>query len=107
MLNICVCVFYECHIHLYPYWGLKKWPYPYLIPYPYLFPCNFGSFGIRGVLNGQWVITLLDTRATHNFIDEGLVARCGLKTEEFEGFKARVADGFTLKCNRRIPNITL
>jgi len=45
-----------------------------------------GLFRIRGVLGGQQCITLLDTGATHNFIDEGLVTKRGLKTEEFEGF---------------------
>ncbi len=44
-----------------------------------------GSFRLHGVLAGQKVITLVDTGATHNFIDARLVERRGIKTEEFEG----------------------
>ena len=44
-----------------------------------------GSFRMRGVLAGQKIITLLDTGATHNFIDTRLVERRGIHTEKFEG----------------------
>ena len=44
-----------------------------------------GSFRLRGVLAGQRVITLVDTGATHNFIDACFVERRGIMTEEFEG----------------------
>ena len=37
-----------------------------------------GSFKMRGVLAGQRVITLLDTGATHNFIDSRLIERRGI-----------------------------
>ena len=37
-----------------------------------------GSFRMRGVLAGQRVITLLDTGATHNFIDSRLIERRGI-----------------------------
>lgn len=40
---------------------------------------------MRGVLAGQKIITLLDTGATHNFIDARLVERYGIYTKEFEG----------------------
>lgn len=62
---------------------------------------------MRGVLAGQKVITLLDTGATHNFIDARLVEKRGIQTEEFEGIRVRVADGYTLKCNRMITQLPL
>lgn len=54
------------------------------------------------MLCGQRIVSLIDTGATHNLIDEGVVARRGIKTEECEGFKVMVADGFTLTCTRKI-----
>ena len=59
-----------------------------------------GSFRLQGVLVGQKVITLLDTGAMHNFIDAGFVERRGLITKEFEGLRVKIADGYTLCCDR-------
>lgn len=42
--------------------------------------------------------TLFDGGATHNFIDVSLVARRGLRIEEFEGFHVAVEDGYTMTC---------
>jgi hypothetical protein len=39
---------------------------------------------------------LVDGGATHNFIDASLVARRGLRTEEFQEFHVAVADGYTM-----------
>ena len=66
-----------------------------------------GSFILRGLLAGQKVITLLDTGATHNFIDARLVERRGIQTEEFEGIRVKVADGYTLKCDRKITDLPM
>jgi hypothetical protein len=49
--------------------------------------------------------TLVDGGATHNFIDASLVARRGLRTEEFEGFHVAVADGYMMTCLDMIPNL--
>jgi hypothetical protein len=51
------------------------------------------------------MITLVDSGATHNFIDVSLVARRGLHTEEFEGFHVAVADGYTMTCLDMIPDL--
>lgn len=56
-----------------------------------------GSFRLRGLLAGQKVITLLDTGVMHNFIDARLVERRGIQTNEFEGIRVKVADGYPLK----------
>ena len=66
-----------------------------------------GSFRLRGVLAKQKVITLLDISATHNFIDARFVERRGLITEEFEGLRVKVADGYTLRCDRMVQDLPL
>ena len=68
---------------------------------------KIGSFRVRGVLCGQKIITLIDTSTTHNFIDEGVVARRVLRTEECEGFRKMFADSFTLTCTCKIPNLCI
>jgi len=46
---------------------------------------------------------LVDSGATHNFIDEGLVVKKGLKAEDFQGFSVTVADGFAMSCTKMVP----
>lgn len=65
------------------------------------------SLRVCGVLCGQRIVALIDIGSTHNFIDEGVVARRGLKTEDFKGFKVMVANGFTLTCTRKIPQMSI
>ncbi|KAH9311173.1 hypothetical protein KI387_026208, partial [Taxus chinensis] len=65
------------------------------------------SFKVRGMIKGQRIVALIDTGATHNFIDEVVVAKKGLQTEEFEGFKVMVADGFHISCTKKISNLTM
>ena len=62
---------------------------------------------MRGVLASQKIITLLDTGATHNFIDTRLVERHGIQTEKFEGIRVKVADGFTLRCDKMISKFPM
>ncbi|XP_059066288.1 uncharacterized protein LOC131857619 [Cryptomeria japonica] len=66
-------------------------------------------FRIKSLIKGQRVIALLDSGATHNFIDKSLVKRLKLTTQEFKGFQVALADGSTSSCNKKIPqlNITL
>jgi hypothetical protein len=51
------------------------------------------------------MIALVDGGATHNFIDASLVARRGLRIEEFEGFHVAVADGYMMTCFDMIPDL--
>jgi hypothetical protein len=62
---------------------------------------------IRGIIHGQWEITLIDGGATHNFIDASLVSRQALQTEEFDGFDVAVADGHIVECLNRVPNLEM
>ncbi|XP_059075327.1 uncharacterized protein LOC131875270 [Cryptomeria japonica] len=47
---------------------------------------KFHAFRLKGTLKGKRVTSLVDTGATHNFIDQKLVERRGLQYEEFGGF---------------------
>ena len=62
---------------------------------------------MRGVLDGQGVITLVDTGATHNFIDARLVEKRGIQIEEFGRIRVRVADGYVFNCDRKITGLPL
>lgn len=50
---------------------------------------------------------MLDIGTMHNFIDARLVERRGIQTEEFEGIRVRVVDGYTLKCDRMTSGLPL
>lgn len=50
-------------------------------------------FRIKSTFKGHKVITPVDSRASHNFIDEKLVTRMKLKTESFNGFTTAIAMG--------------
>jgi hypothetical protein len=41
---------------------------------------RYDTLCIRGIIEGQWEITLIDGGATHNFIDASLVSRRALQT---------------------------
>lgn len=66
-----------------------------------------GSFRLQGLLPSQRVISLLDTGATHNFIDAQLVERCGIQTHEFEGIRVRVVDAYIHKCEKMVPDLPM
>lgn len=53
------------------------------------------------------MISLIDTRATHKFIDAQLVARRGLQIEEHDGFRVMVANGDKLLYTRKISNLRI
>ncbi|XP_057840771.2 uncharacterized protein LOC131050589 [Cryptomeria japonica] len=57
---------------------------------------HYNIFIVRGVLNGQRVVVMLDSGSTHNFIDAALVEKCGSQTEKHEGFDVRVVGGTNL-----------
>jgi hypothetical protein len=68
---------------------------------------RYDTLHIRGIIQGQRAITLIDGGATHNFIDTSLVSRRALQTKEFEGFDVAVVDGHTVECLDRVPNLEL
>ena len=56
------------------------------------------TFKVRGTIQGQKVISLIDTGATNNFIDAQLVAKRGLQTKEHFRFRVMVSNGDKLLC---------
>jgi hypothetical protein len=71
---------------------------------------EYDTLMIKGTIQGQQAITLIDGGATHkidggathNFIDASLVSRKALQTEEFEVFDVAVADGHIVECLDRV-----
>jgi hypothetical protein len=68
---------------------------------------RYDTLCIKGIIQWQWEITLIDGGATHNFIDASLVSRWALQIEEFEGFDVAVVDGHTVECLDRVPNLEM
>jgi hypothetical protein len=66
---------------------------------------RYNTLRLKGLVQGQRMTALVDGGATHNFIDASLVARRGLRTEEFEGFHVAVADGYTMTCLDMVPDL--
>jgi hypothetical protein len=66
---------------------------------------RYNTLRLKDLVQGQRMNALIDGGATHNFIDASLVARRGLRTEEFEGFHVAVADGYTMTCLDMIPDL--
>ena len=63
------------------------------------------TFKVKGIIQGQKVISLINIGATHNFIDAQFVAKRGLQTEEHVGFRVMVANGDKLLCTQKISNL--
>jgi hypothetical protein len=68
---------------------------------------GYDTLRFRGIIQGQWEISLIDGGATHKFIDASLISRQALQTEEFEGFDVAVAYGHTVECLDRVPNLEM
>jgi hypothetical protein len=68
---------------------------------------KFNTSRMRGVLQGQRIMVLIDGGASHNFIDVSLVSRRHLPIVDFQGFLVEVAGGLTMPCDRYIPQMSL
>ena len=66
---------------------------------------TFHTIRIRGSIQGQRAIALIDGGATHNFIDASWVERKRFPTEDFEGFTVVMASNHRMKCTQRIPQL--
>lgn len=64
-------------------------------------------FIIRGIIKGKKVTTLVDSGATHNFIDENLAAKLRLEAKDFKGLKVALADGFTTPRTEKISQLNI
>jgi hypothetical protein len=68
---------------------------------------KYDTLQIRGTIQGQQEISLIDGGATHNFIDTSLVSRRPIQTEELEGFDVLVEDGHTVECLDKVPDLEI
>jgi hypothetical protein len=66
---------------------------------------RYNTIMIKGCIQGKRMTILVDSGATHNFIDASLVARRGLHTDEFEGFMMAMVDGYYMKLLDMITNL--
>lgn len=64
---------------------------------------GFNTYRIRGVIQGQRVMILIDGGETLNFIDATLVTRRGIPTKDFDGFSVEVADWHIFPCVQKVP----
>ena len=62
---------------------------------------------VRGTILGQRVLVLVDSGATHSFIDTQLVQRRGIHIADFEGFSVLVLGARTMQCAKYVPTLTI
>ena len=68
---------------------------------------GYHTFRVSGVLHGHKVTVLIDSGASHNFIDATLVDSREISTEEFEGFTVIIPGGYKMECTRWIPKLKI
>ena len=56
-----------------------------------------GRMRIRGIINGHWVIILIDTSSTHNFLDAAILSKLQLQLDLTVSFEVKVGNGETIK----------
>ncbi|XP_023873800.1 uncharacterized protein LOC111986409 [Quercus suber] len=56
-----------------------------------------GTMRIRGTINGHWVIILIDTSSTHDFLDAAILSKLQLHLDPTISFEVKVANGETIK----------
>ena len=59
---------------------------------------------VQGSILDQRVYVLIDSGATHNFIDAQLVQRRAIPTDAFEGFYVLVPGDRTMQCMHYVPS---
>ena len=55
-----------------------------------------GTMRIKGRINGHWIVILIDTRITHNFLDAAILSRLHLPVDPTVSFEVKVANGDTI-----------
>jgi hypothetical protein len=68
---------------------------------------KYNTFWMRGVLQGQKILVMIDWGTSRNFIDSALLKRRHIPTVEFEGFKVEVASGSIMPCDKYILGMKL
>ena len=62
---------------------------------------------VQGSILNQRVSVLVDSGATHNFIDAQLVQRRAIPTDAFEGFSVLVLGDRTMQCMHYVPSLSV
>jgi len=62
---------------------------------------------VRRTIRGQRVSVLVDSGATHNFINAQMVEWRGIQTERFDGFSVLVPRDQTMVCARYVPELSV
>jgi len=60
---------------------------------------------VQGTVCGQHVSVLVDSGATHNFIDAYMVEQRGIQTESSDGFSVLVPGDQTMTCAPYVPEL--
>ena len=58
---------------------------------------SLGTKRIKGKINGHWLIDLIDTGSTHNFLDATTISILRLSIDPTVTFEVKVANGATIK----------
>jgi len=56
-----------------------------------------GTMRIKGTINDHWVIILIDTGSTHDFLDAAILSKLQLHLDPIVSFEVKVANGETIK----------
>ena len=62
---------------------------------------------VQGSIQDQRVLVLIDSGATHNFIDAQLVQRRAIPIDGFEGFLVFVPRARTMQCMHYVPSLSV
>ena len=62
---------------------------------------------VLGTVRGQRISVLVDSGATHNFIDAQMVERRGIPTESFDGFSVLVPGDQTMVWAHYVPELSV
>jgi len=62
---------------------------------------------VRGTVRGQRVSLLVDSGATHNFIDAQMVEQRGIQIESFDRFSILVPGDQTMVCAHYVPELSV
>ena len=62
---------------------------------------------VQGSILNHRVSILVDSGATHNFIDAQLVQRREIPTDAFEGFFVLVPEDRTMQCMHYVPSLSV